>query len=208
MTNTDITIVPPIRYNRVQSTLSRGGLPTSNNFSFLKLLDVNTIIGLTPKSIYTEEESIDNKSLIQFIEESNIEYIHFPTDSSAKDKGKNREIPISDEQVIKVIELILRRDSGNIYLYCLNGGQIVSLVIACLRKVQLWSNVSIFEEFICFSQSANNNDRMFVEEFSPKLKVPKKSERVEWLWTGLNENVILNHPSLKDIEFEERLGGT
>lgn len=196
-----ITIVPPIRYNRVQSTLARGGLPMTNNLSFLKLYHVNTIIGLTPKSIYEDYYDTNNQTLINFIKKNNITYLHFPTNSAVKDKGKNREIPITNEQVIQILQIILQKDSGQVYLYCLNGGQIASLIIACLRKVQLWSNVSIFEEFICFGQSANNNDRMFVQEFLPKIKIPAKRDRVEWLWTGLNESVILNHPSLKHVEF-------
>lgn len=94
------------------------------------------------------------------------------------------------------------KNSGNIYIYCNNGGQITSLVIACLRKLQLWSNVSIFDEFICYSESANHNDRSFVEQFIPNIEI-NRSEKIEWLWRGLNESVILNHPSLKQIVFVE-----
>lgn len=194
------TIAPPIRYNRIQSTLARGGLPMESNLEFLKLYHVNTIIGLTPKSIYDDKEN-PNEHLIKFIEENNVLYKHFPTDSSVKDKGKNRGVPITNEQVTEILELILQKRNGQVYIYCLDGGQIVSLVVACLRKIQLWSNVSIFEEFICFSQSANNNDRMFVEEFVPRANIPSKLSRNDWLWTGLNENVIMNHPCLKHVQY-------
>ena len=127
--------------------------------------------------------------------------MHVPSDSSVKDKGKNREIPITHEQVIMILEVILKKDSGNVYIYCWNGGQITSLVIACLRKIQMWSSVSIFDEFVCFSESANHNDRVFVDNFIPKMVLPLKDDRVDWLWKGLNENVIINHPLLKNIQF-------
>jgi hypothetical protein len=31
--------------------------------------------------------------------------------------------------------------------------------------------------------------------------LPLKDDRVDWLWKGLNENVIINHPLLKNIQF-------
>jgi tyrosine-protein phosphatase OCA6 len=199
----DFTLTPPLRYNRVQTSLARGATPTSQNIPFLKLFHVNTMIALTPESIFESESKFyeQNKELIKFIESNNINYLHFPTDSNVKDKGKNREIPITHEQVTKILEVILNKDSGNTYIFCSNGGQITSLVVACLRKVQLWSSVSIFEEFVCYSSSANHNDRRFVDEFPADLKINSKSKRVDWLWCGLNENVIINHPCLKNIKF-------
>lgn len=198
-----LTFIPPVRYNRVQTTLARGGHPRSQNIPFLKkIFNCNTIISLTPTSIFDNNlSSTNNLELIEYIKECNINYYHFGIDSNAKDKGKNREIPISHSQVIEILEIILRKSSGNIYIHCTNGGQITSLVIACLRKVQLWSSVSIFEEFLFYSSSANHNDRIFVDEFLPNLKIYSKSNRVDWLWKGLNESVIINHPCLKNIQF-------
>lgn len=195
------TIFPPNQYNRIQATFARGAKPTSKNITFLELFQVNTLIALTPLSIYELESNDELNKIKKFIESNKINYLHFSTDSSAKDKGKNRGIPITHEQVSKILEIILRKNSGNIYMYCPNGGHITSLVIACLRKVQLWSNVSIFEEFICYSSSANHNDRKFVEDFPADLELFTKLNRVDWLWSGLNENVIMNHPSLRNIKF-------
>lgn len=194
-----LTFIPPVRYNKVQSTLCRGGQPTPQNLPFLESIHVNTIISLTPKSIY-DLNTESSRKIVEFIESHQIKYLHFTIDSNVKDKGKNRGIPITHEQVAQILEIILRKDSGNTYIHCSNGGQITSLVIACLRKVQLWSSFSIFEEAGYYS-SATHNDRIFVEEFIPKLRIPKKSDRVSWLWMGWNENVIINHPCLKEIEF-------
>lgn len=190
--------VTPSVYSRVESSLTRGSKPIAANFPFLKVCEINTIIALTPISIYEKEDD----DLIKFIQDNSIKYYHFATDSSVKNKGKNRQIPITHEQVNKILSIILMKNSGNIYVYCNNGGQITSLVIACLRKLQLWSNVSIFDEFICYSESANHNDRSFVEQFIPNIEI-NRSEKIEWLWRGLNESVILNHPSLKQIVFVE-----
>jgi tyrosine-protein phosphatase OCA6 len=196
-----VTFMPPTRFARVEKTLARGAVPRSRNISFLDLQNVQTLIALTPINLYEESQKDINKDVIEFIEKRGIKYMHVPSDSSVKDKGKNREIPITHEQVIMILEVILKKDSGNVYIYCWNGGQITSLVIACLRKIQMWSSVSIFDEFVCFSESANHNDRVFVDNFIPKMVLPLKDDRVDWLWKGLNENVIINHPLLKNIQF-------
>lgn len=195
------TFIPPSRYAKVEKTLLRGSVPRSRNISFLELQDVHTLIALTPTSLYDETQLEINKDLIEHIERNGMEYLHFPSDSSVKDKGKNRGVPITHEQVINILEVILRKKSGTVYIYCWNGGQITSLVIACLRKIQMWSSVSIIDEFVRFSESANHNDRVFVDQFVPKMTLPAREERVDWLWRGLNETVTINHPVLQNIEF-------
>ncbi len=78
-----------------------------------------------------------------------------------------------------------------------------SLVVACLRRIQLWSSVSIYNEFVNFSTTINHNDRTFIENFKAEIKFPKKSERVSWLWNGLSRNITEKHPHLRFATFPD-----
>lgn len=87
------------------------------------------------------------------------------------------------------------------YMHCLNGGVVTSLVVACLRKVQLWNTIAIFREFSIFSQGVLSlKDRAFIEGFRVELKDVVEYDDggvvADWLWTGLSMDVVSKHPTL------------
>ncbi|OBA15799.1 uncharacterized protein OGAPODRAFT_8597 [Ogataea polymorpha] len=159
---------PPIKFARVNPTLARGAYPRPINYRYLETLKLSTMIALTPNEITMENDP----SLYSFCSKNKILLVHFETDHSAKDKGKKRGIPIESDQVLKILELILTKERSPIYMFCNNGGQITSLVVACLRKIQLWNLVSIYDEFVRYSTTINQNDRAFIESFKARIKLP------------------------------------
>lgn len=193
------TFIPPANFNRVQTTLVRGGRPKRNNIPFLKFLGIDTMVALTERSLF-DGDGENGDALREYIRENGVRYVHFPVDTSVRDKGKNREIPITHGQVMEILEIVLNKEYGNVYIYCYNGGQITSLVVACLRKLQLWSTVSIFDEFIHYGSNVTHNDRTFVQDFVPQLEL-SRGKLVEWIWSGLNENIIVRHPGFKNVQF-------
>src|ERR1700721_838156 len=57
-----------------------------------------------------------------------------------------------------------------IYVHCLNGSEVTSLVIACLRKLQCWSVSSTMAEFgrYCLVRPAHTS---FIETFHVEIEV-------------------------------------
>ncbi|VEU19501.1 DEKNAAC100650 [Brettanomyces naardenensis] len=194
-----LSLVPPIKFSKIEPTLFRGAYPRPINYRYLSTLKLRTMVALVPYAITNQTDP----SLVSFCESNDIQLIHIETDKDAKDKGKKRSIPIDHDQVLRVLELILDKRNNPVFIFCSNGGQISSLVVACLRKLQFWSSVSIYNEFTNFSTTINHNDRTFIENFRAKLKLPSASRRVDWIWNGISANVIEKHPHLQFAYFSD-----
>ncbi|KAH3663434.1 hypothetical protein WICMUC_005960 [Wickerhamomyces mucosus] len=191
-------LVPPLRFATLQPNLYRGSYPRSINYRFLKRLNLKFIVSLTPEPITSETDP----SLYKFAQEQNIKLIHIECGQEGSGKRKKRGVPIEYSTVVKVLELMIDLDYSPSYVHCLNGGQVSSLVIACLRKLSFWSSVSIFNEFLIYTNSINVKDRTFIEEFIAEINVPKN--KVPWIWKGLSKDVVGNHPTLKFIDINDR----
>lgn len=183
-------LVPPLRFNTVQPSLYRGGYPRHINFPFLDSLKLKTIISLTPEPITAETDF----NLYEFARQRNIQLVHLECAQSGK--GKKRGVPMGYTTVLDALDYMVYKEYGPIYLHCLNGGQVTSLVIACLRKFQFWSSIAIFNEFINFTTNITLNDRSFVDGFKGEIDI-QPTGKVDWLWVGLSKNVAGKHQSIK-----------
>ena len=71
-----------------------------------------------------------------------------------------------------------------------------SLMVACLRKLQFWSAISIFNEFINFTTNITVNDRSFVDGFHGEIHI-NHDDKVDWLWVGVSKHVVGHHPKFQ-----------
>lgn len=188
-------LVPPLRFSTVQPQLHRGGYPRQINFPFLLSLNLKTIISLTPEAI-TEDT---DKALFEFAQQRNIQLVHLECAQSGK--GKKRGVPMGYSTVLEALDYMIHLENAPVYVHCLNGGQVTSLVIACLRKLQFWSSIAIFNEFINFTTSITLNDRSFVDGFRGEISVRSKN-KCDWLWEGLSKGIVGSHPNIKVTETE------
>ncbi|ODV77472.1 protein-tyrosine phosphatase [Suhomyces tanzawaensis NRRL Y-17324] len=186
-------LTPPLRFNTVQKDLYRGAYPREINFAFLKTLQLKTIISLTPDPITLSTDPV----LFEFARVNAIDLIHLECSQSGK--GKKRGVPMGYSTILNVLDYIIHNKYAPVYIHCLNGGQVTSLVIACLRKLQFWSSISIFNEFINFTTNITVNDRSFVEGFKGEISIHSE-DKVEWLWVGMSKGVIGAHPRIKVSE--------
>lgn len=186
-------LVTPLRFNTIEPNLYRGAYPRDVSFPFLKTLKLKTIISLIPDPITDESDA----SLAEFAKQNGINLVHLECGSGGK--GKKREVPIDYSTIFQALQYMIHTSNGPLYIHCFNGGQVVSMVVACLRKLQFWSSISIFNEFINFTTNITVNDRNFVEKFEGEINVCKE-DKVDWLWNGMSKGVVVNHPRLKVIE--------
>lgn len=188
-------LVPPLKFNSVQPNLYRGGYPRKVNFPFLESLGLRTIISLTPTPI----DEFNDPHIFHFAKQNHIRLVHIECAQSGK--GKKRGVPLGYTTVLEALNYIVHDLDAPIYFHCLNGGQVTSLVVACLRKLQFWSSIAIFNEFINFTTNITVNDRTFVDGFKGDLKINPES-KASWLWIGISKRVVGNHPSIKVTESE------
>lgn len=189
------SLVPPLKFNTVQPNLFRGAYPREINFPFLQTLQLKTIVSLTPEPVTAETDP----SLYQFAKSNNVKLIHLECAQSGK--GKKRGVPTSYTAILEAINIMIHKDLAPVYIHCFNGGQVTSLVIACLRKLQFWSSITIFNEFINFTANITVNDRSFVEGFNGVINI-SPNKKVDWLWVGMSKGVVGNHPNIKVKEIE------
>lgn len=183
-------ITPPLKFSMIERNLYRGAYPREVNFPFLETLHLKTIVSLTPKPI-TEES---DPRLYNFAKENNIRLVHLECECLGK--GKKRGVPVKYRTVLETLNYMIYSKHLPVFIHCLNGGQVISLVVACLRKLQFWSSITIFNEFINFTSNITINDRNFVEGFKGEINI-NFDDKSDWLWVGMNKKVIGNHPKIR-----------
>lgn len=191
--NVPDSLTPPLKFSTVQKEVYRGAYPREMNFEFLHTLQIKTIVSLTPNPITPDTDP----NLYEFAQRNNISLVHIECSQSGK--GKKRGVPMGYSTVLSTLDYIIHTQYAPVYIHCLNGGQVTSLVIACLRKLQFWSSISIFNEFINFTTSITVNDRNFVEGFKGEVNVNTEC-KADWLWVGMSKGVVESHPRIKVME--------
>jgi len=182
--------VPPLRFNTVEPNLYRGAYPREVSFPFLRTLQLRTIISLTPNPITQESDS----KLYNFAKSNGIALVHL--ECAQAGKGKKRGVPMDYPTLVMALNYMVHNVNSPVYIHCYNGGQVTSLVVACLRKLQLWNSISIFNEFINFTTNITVNDRNFVEGFNGEVDINPR-DKPDWLWMGISKEQIEDLPRIK-----------
>ncbi|GMM33869.1 protein-tyrosine-phosphatase [Saccharomycopsis crataegensis] len=156
---TPLALIPPLRFSTIHPNIHRGSYPRKENYRFLRRYKIKTIISLTPNPITRDTDA----PLLEFLQKENIKLIHIEVGKGGK--GKKRRVPLTHDMVIGVIEAMIDANNGPVYMHCLNGCHVTSLVVACFRCLLMWTKASIFSEFISYSDTINVADRTFVDSF-------------------------------------------
>jgi tyrosine-protein phosphatase OCA1 len=71
---------------------------------------------------------------------------------------------IAEETVVKALEIITNKSNYPILITCKHGRALTGAVVGCLRKIQKWSMVSIFEEYRRYARTRNEQQHeQFIE---------------------------------------------
>jgi tyrosine-protein phosphatase SIW14 len=162
-------IIPPTNFSLVARGIYRGSYPNFRNYSFLRTLRLRSILFLCP-----EDYSPMNKD---FLEHNNITLINVPMEGN-KEPFKM----IEPELVHQALVYITDARNHPIYIHCNKGKHRTGTVIGCLRKLQLWTLTSIFDEYRRFAGiKARAIDQQYIELYVPSAVVLEHRNLPEWL---------------------------
>lgn len=186
------SLLPPLRFALVQEHLYRGAYPTLPNFRFLRRLNLQTIISLTPEKPLSD--------LKQYCKVNDINHVHVRV-SIYKEA-----VTLLPQEVARLLEIMINPDCLPLYIHCLDGKNITGLVVACLRHLQNYHTNFIYSEFKRFTSDLVTAEQTFVTKFSEPVCIPVGQKIPVWLWDGrrIKPN---EHPSIP-ILFEQTETGT
>jgi tyrosine-protein phosphatase OCA6 len=152
-----ITLVPPTRFAHVNPGITRGAYPTLRNFRFLSRLQLKTIISLTPEA--------PTPDVMLFAEMAGVRVVHIPiarmaTLSDAVQCAVLLAVNVRQEYPAFAVnkwltphvqcsleQICIEANNHPVYLHCLDGRRISSLVVLLLRRVQGWSPLTALSEY-------------------------------------------------------------
>jgi len=184
------SLTPPFRFGVVNENVYRGAYPTLQNFRFLNRLGLKMVLSVTP-----EPPTVD---LVDFCALMDIQLVHVPV---------MRLAPLNAAlmaNIAKALAPLVNADKHPVYLHCLDGRRISSLVVLILRRLEGWPPQASFAEFfrhVNYNTKAlrpvDESERIAEFEKSSKdlgkfLREPCEVEISEslpvWLWAGGGES--------------------
>ncbi|WFD30628.1 hypothetical protein MSPP1_001649 [Malassezia sp. CBS 17886] len=200
--------------------LYRGAYPKLRNLRFLETLHLRTIVSLTPKPI-DDDDAIRSWARTQH-GGVGVHIVHVRTERPKEESGG-----LTREGAARAMLELLNREKLPLYVHCLDGVEATSMLVACLRKIQGWSEDSVYAELargvhVSASRLAGvpmdvpPHLAQFVERYGQPdgVLVPPCDRIPSWLWPRLNaqlappdawnSTVVVQHPLLQ-IHFQRSI---
>lgn len=153
-------LFPPVSFGNVEEGIYRSAFPTEINFRFLQTLNLKSVVLLAP-----EREA--NQSFSLFLDDLSIRKIYI--DNPVGD-GLDGISPVAEEMVVIALQTLIDPKNQPVLVTCASGKYLTGAVVGCLRKMQHWALVSVFEEYRRFAgQRLHQQHEQFVELFDTDL---------------------------------------
>ena len=123
---------PPFRFSTINPKLYRGAYPTLRNFRFLHRLGLKSILSLVP-----EVPTVD---LAKFARLCDTNLIHIQVIRT----GTLSSLAAS---LSRALNILLNAENYPIYIHCLDGRRVTSLLVLLLRRLQMWAPQATFSEY-------------------------------------------------------------
>lgn len=109
-----------------------------------------------------------DESVSKFFEDNNIRLISI--ENSVNDSLRGL-FPIAEEMVTESLKIIADKQNYPMLVMCRTGRSLTGVVLACLRKLQHWSLISIFEEYRRYAGGSRlqQQHEQFIELFDTDL---------------------------------------
>lgn len=109
-------------------------------------------------------------SVSKFFEENGIQAVYVENSVSDALQGV---LPFAEEMVTESLNVIADKNNYPILVACRTGRNLTGVVVACLRKLQRWSLISIYEEYRRYAGGSRlqQQHEQFIELFDTDLIV-------------------------------------
>lgn len=192
MTGFRDSLVPSINFAVVCPGVYRSGYPTKKNFPFLRSVGLRSILYLCPED-YAE-------SNLKFCDEEGIKVFHFPTEGNKEPFND-----ISEPLMHRILSTISDTSNLPLLVHCNKGKHRTGTVVACLRHLQGWALVSIFEEYKRFAgDKARVGDQQYIELYYPVVLL-KKNCAAPWLCVSPRVQYVSTEEELSEVESQQLL---
>mmetsp|Transcript_3160 Transcript_3160/g.4897 ORF Transcript_3160/g.4897 Transcript_3160/m.4897 type:complete len:181 (-) Transcript_3160:115-657(-) len=153
-------LFPPLNFGMVEEGLYRSALPSELNFQFLQTLKLKSILILSP-------EAVDER-FADFLEDFDIQAFYIHNSNAHMPKIS----PVVEETILQALEILCDNANYPILITCKHGRALTGAVVGCLRKLQKWSMISIFDEYRRYARTRlEQQHEQFIELFDTDLVV-------------------------------------
>mmetsp|Transcript_11944 Transcript_11944/g.24326 ORF Transcript_11944/g.24326 Transcript_11944/m.24326 type:complete len:298 (-) Transcript_11944:2324-3217(-) len=173
-------LIPPFRFTIVEEGLFRGAYPSLKNFRFLRRLRLRTLVTLS--------ENPASRDLTEFCENESISLLRYDVPKCEEN------VVIRPEMAAQILAVLINVENLPLFLHCRDGGHNTGLIIMLLRRLQNWSQSTIYDEFTRYTKGADiyRDESAYVESFKEEIHLPKIIP--PWLWQG---QPLQSHPVMK-----------
>ncbi len=127
------SLYPPLRFAMINPGIYRGSYPTLPNFRYLSRLQLKTVLSLVPEPV--------TQDLNAFVEMAGGSSIFIPV---------QRNSPLNEATLtvlLSALQVIMDPNNHPVFVHCLDGRRITSLLVMLLRKCSGWNNCACLCEY-------------------------------------------------------------
>jgi tyrosine-protein phosphatase OCA6 len=171
-------VIPPLRFGVVNPSLYRGSYPTLRNHRFLSRLRLRTIICLIQEP--------PNDDLKAFADTLEAKIVFLPVNRNSSISN-----PVLSSTLIQALNMCMDTRNFPIYVHCLDGKRICSLLVLMIRRLQGWTPISALSEYWRFQLPSKSpissieveKSTKELQEFVVELRGVIVTEFIpKWLW--------------------------
>ncbi|KAJ1027629.1 hypothetical protein NDA18_003629 [Ustilago nuda] len=203
----------PRLHSHHRESVYRGAYPKSRNLYFLSRLHLRTVLSLTPRPLDNDAAllawssqsdpspllSTPTTPVAERPAQMGIKLLHVRSEKPKDESGG-----LTREGAARALSILLDRRNHPIYVHCLDGVEVTSTLVACMRKVQAWSNPAILAELGRALRDSNSSEwtevpsylSSFLNKFAQPdgIRLPPRNHIPSWLWPAPNPLSILANP--------------
>ncbi|KAJ2330343.1 tyrosine-protein phosphatase siw14 [Coemansia sp. RSA 2673] len=154
---------PPENFGMVCPYIYRSGMPKKRNYPFLKKLKLKSIL-----TLILEEYPQQNQT---FLSNNGVRLFQFGVAGN----------------MCEALLTLMDRRNHPILIHCNKGKHRTGCLVGCLRKLQEWSNTSIFDEYRRYSAPKSRSmDQQFIELFDVRPVLQRIDSRYLPSWPTIS----------------------